>query len=58
MRSICLIGVQVTVEREGWMIFAIDKLNLIMAYFKRKSCVRRNVFLNWCNIDVLRGAVV
>ena len=25
MRSICLIGVQVAVEREGWMILAIDK---------------------------------
>ena len=25
MHSICLIGVQVAVEREGWMILAIDK---------------------------------
>ena len=25
MRSICLIGVQVAVEREGWIILAIDK---------------------------------
>ena len=25
MRSICLIGVQVAGEREGWMLLAIDK---------------------------------
>ena len=25
MRWMCLIGVQVTVEREGWMILAINK---------------------------------
>ena len=25
MRSICLIGVQVAVERKGWMILPIDK---------------------------------
>ena len=25
MRSICLIGVQVAVEREGWIILAINK---------------------------------
>ena len=25
VRSICLTGVQVAVEREGWMILAIDK---------------------------------
>ena len=24
MRSICLLGVQVAVERKGWMVFAID----------------------------------
>ena len=27
MRLICLIGVQVAAEREGWMIIAIDKYN-------------------------------
>ena len=25
MRSVCLIGIQVAVERAGWMIIAIDK---------------------------------
>ena len=25
MRSICLLGVQVTVEGEGWMVLGIDK---------------------------------
>ena len=25
MRSICLIGVQAAVEREGWVILVIDK---------------------------------
>ena len=24
MRSICLLGVQVAVERKGWMVLAID----------------------------------
>ena len=30
----CLLGVQVAVEREGWMGIRID--DLIMAYFKGK----------------------
>ena len=30
MRSICLLGVQVAVEGEGWMVLVID--NLIMEY--------------------------
>ena len=30
----CLLGVQVAVEREGWMVIRID--DLIMAYFKGK----------------------
>ena len=38
MRSICLMGLQVAVEREGWMIFPIDKYDMV--YFKRKGCVR------------------
>ena len=25
MRSICLLGVQVAVEREGWMVLGMDK---------------------------------
>ena len=31
----CLLGVQVAVEGEGWMVLAID-MNMIMAYFERK----------------------
>ena len=27
MRSICLLGVQVTVEGKGWMVLAIDNYN-------------------------------
>ena len=44
MRSICLLGVQVTVEGEGWMVLAIDKYDYgqepitVMAYFERKGC--------------------
>ena len=30
----CLLGVQVAVAREGWMVIGID--DLIMAYFKGK----------------------
>ena len=47
MRSICLMGVQVAVEREGWIIFPIDKYDMV--YFERKGCVLRNLYLNWCN---------
>ena len=36
MRSICLIGVQVAVEREGWMILAIDKYDYGLCY---RACV-------------------
>ena len=25
MRSICLLGVQVAVEREGWMVLVVDE---------------------------------
>ena len=38
MRSKCLLGVQVAVEGEGWMVLAIDKyglwliLNVMVAY--------------------------
>ena len=38
MRSICLLGVQVAVEEEGWMVFAMDNydygivLNVIVVY--------------------------
>ena len=45
MRSICLLGVQVTVEGKGWMVLAIDN-TIIMAYFERKGYVQRNVDLN------------
>ena len=31
MRSICLLGVQVAVEGEGWMVFAIDNYDYYMA---------------------------
>ena len=33
MRSICLLGVQVAVEGEEWMVLAIDKYDY--AYFER-----------------------
>ena len=46
MRSICLLGVQVTVEGKGWMVLAIDNSTIIMAYFERKGYVQRNVDLN------------
>ena len=31
MRSICLLGVQVAVEGEGWTVFAIDNYDYYMA---------------------------
>ena len=40
MCLICLLGIQVAVEREGWMILAVDKINMIMAYFERKGCIQ------------------
>ena len=42
MRSICLLGLQVAVEGEEWMVLAI----VIMAYFERKDCVQQNLYLN------------
>ena len=47
MRSICLqllVGVQVAVEGEGWMVLAIDKYDYRI--FERKDCVQRNLYLN------------
>ena len=43
MRSICLLGIQVAVEGKGSMVLAID---MIIAYFERKSCVQQNPDLN------------
>ena len=40
MRSICLLGVQVAVEGKGWLRY------MIIAYFERKGCVQRNLYLN------------
>ena len=45
MRSICLLGVQVAVEGEGSMVLAIMRLNMIMAYFERKGCLQRSLYL-------------
>ena len=42
----CLLGVQVAVEGEGWLRF-----NMIMAYFERKGCVR-NPYLNCVSLSV------
>ena len=45
MRSICLLGVQVAVEREGWMVLAIG--NYDYGIFRTwKGCVQRNLYLN------------
>ena len=47
MRSICLSGVQVTVEGEGWMQeWMVLAIFTIMAYFERKGCVQRNLYVN------------
>ena len=45
MHSICLLGVQVAVEGEEWMVLAIGKINMIMAYFERKDFVQRNLYI-------------
>ena len=45
MRSICFLGVQVEVDGGGWMVLAIDNY-MIMAYFERKGCVQRTLYLN------------
>ena len=39
MRSICLLGVQVAVEGEEWMVLAIDK-------YDHGTLLKRNLFLN------------
>ena len=44
MRLICFLGVQVEVDGRGWMVLAID--NYDYAYFERKGCVQRNLYLN------------
>ena len=44
MRSICLLGVQVAVERKGWMVLAID--NYDYGSFERKGSVQRDLHLN------------
>ena len=38
------VGVHVAVEGEGWMVIAIDLFDL--AYFKRKDCLQRNLYLD------------
>ena len=37
----CLLGVQVAVEADR-----VVAIYMIMAYFKRKGCVQRNLYLN------------
>ena len=44
MRSTCLLGVQVGVEREDWMVLVIDKYDY--GIFFKKGCVQRNLCLN------------
>ena len=44
MRSICLLGIQVAVEAETEVV--VIEINMIMAYFERKGCVQRNLYLN------------
>ena len=45
MRSICLLGAQVAVEGDGWMVLAVDNYD-IMAYFELNDCVQRNLYSN------------
>ena len=39
MRSICLLGLQVAVEGEEWMVLAIDE-------YDHGTFLKRNLFLN------------
>ena len=41
------VGVQVAVEREGWMVRQIDKYFCI---FERKGCVQRNLYVNCASL--------
>ena len=42
MRSTCLLGVQVAVEKEDWMVLEIDKYDY--GIFSKKGCVQQNLF--------------
>ena len=44
MRTICLLCIQVAVEAETEVV--VIEINMIMAYFERKGCVQRNLYLN------------
>ena len=44
MRSTCLLGVQVAVEKEDWMVLVMDKYNYDI--FLKNGCVQRNLCLN------------
>ena len=51
MRSICLLGAQVAVEGEEWMVLAIDKYDYsFTAYFERKSSLQGNLYLKYVSL--------